>query len=210
MVSDDPPRRYATRLSPAERRPLLLDAALAVIVEHGYRGATLAAVAERAGVTKPVIYSVFEDRAAFLAALLEREEQRALAAIAAAIPELDGRDLADPARLRRTVAEGVSALLRAVRDDPAPWRLILADSDTTPEAVERRIGRHREQIHAAVESLVAGGLAAAGDRDLDAGLLAHALFAAVERFVRMAAEAPDAIDPARAGRVVAALLPSPA
>lgn len=191
-----------------ERRTELLDAALEVVVVRGFAGATLDAVAARAGVTKPVIYSAFTDRDAFFAALLDREEQRAMVAVTAAMPDLAGLATATPARLRATVADGVAGLIRAVRHDPAPWRLILTDPAVTPPAVARRIRRDRGLILDAVEALVERGLAIAGIRRLDPELLAHALFAAVERLVRLAAERPDIITPERAGSTIAALLPA--
>lgn len=190
----------------AERRPELLDAALSVIVERGYRGATLDAVAARAGVTKPVIYSVFSNRDAFFAALLDREEQRALTAIAAAMPASGALAGSDRAALRRSVATGIAGLLRAVEHDPSPWRLILAATEATPGPVRERIHRDRGLIYEGVHRLVADGLAAAGADGLDAGLLAHALFGAVERLIRLAAEKPGVVDPDRAGDVIVALL----
>lgn len=190
-------RRYAARLTAEERRPQLLDAALAVIVEHGYAGATLGAIAERAGVTKPVIYSVFANREAFFAALLDREEARALAAIGAAMPEL--ADGATP----RVVAAGVEGLLRAIQADPQPWRLIFTESGATPDAVRSRVARDRATIHTGLTALIAQGYGAR--LELDPALVAHALFAAVESFTRLAAA--EGVDPAAAGAVVAALLP---
>ena len=47
----------------ASTRQALLDAALEVFGAKGYRGASLQEVAERAGVTKPTVYSYFEGKA---------------------------------------------------------------------------------------------------------------------------------------------------
>lgn len=198
-----PSRRYAPRLPPEERRPLLLDAALEVIAERGYAGASLAAIAERAGVTKPVIYDVFGDRATFLAALLDREETRALETITAAMPSL--RDATTPAGLSRAIASGVASLLRAIAEEPARWRLVLHESDATPEPMRRRIARDREVVLAGLRAVVGQGLAALGREDLDPALSAHALFAMVERFARMAADGAPDLDPDAAGEVVAAM-----
>jgi AcrR family transcriptional regulator len=67
------------RMSKAERRAQLLDTALDMVREEGTDALTLARVAERAGVTKPVAYQHFETRAGLLVALYERmdEEPRA-------------------------------------------------------------------------------------------------------------------------------------
>ena len=93
-------RPYAPRLPPAERREQLLDAALEVLDEHGYAGATMEAIARAAGVTKPVVYDVFGKRTDLLMALLAREEARALAEIAAAMPSEPARDPEDAGRRR--------------------------------------------------------------------------------------------------------------
>jgi AcrR family transcriptional regulator len=68
-------RRYAPRMPPAQRREQLIDAALEVILEHGYGKVSIEAVARTAGVTRPVVYDHFPDLARLLHALVEREER---------------------------------------------------------------------------------------------------------------------------------------
>src|SRR5438309_6882950 len=43
-------RRYAPRMPPAQRREQLIDAALGVILDHGYGGVSIEAIARTAGV----------------------------------------------------------------------------------------------------------------------------------------------------------------
>jgi AcrR family transcriptional regulator len=64
------PRR--TRLSAAERRETILRAAAGVFAEAGYRAAKVSDVAERVGVTEPVIFQNFGSKAALFAAVVER------------------------------------------------------------------------------------------------------------------------------------------
>ena len=64
------PRR--TRLSAAERRETILDAAAGVFAEAGYRAAKVSDVAERVGVTEPVIFQNFGSKAALFAAVVQR------------------------------------------------------------------------------------------------------------------------------------------
>ncbi len=52
-------RPYAPRLPPEQRREQLLDAALCLIVERGYAGVSIEAVARIAGITRPVVYDHF-------------------------------------------------------------------------------------------------------------------------------------------------------
>ncbi|RYI99905.1 MAG: TetR/AcrR family transcriptional regulator, partial [Actinomycetales bacterium] len=52
-------RPRAAHLGPEARRPLVLDAALQVWNDLGAAGVTMAAVAEQAQVSKPVLYECF-------------------------------------------------------------------------------------------------------------------------------------------------------
>ena len=65
----------------------MLDAALEQFVEHGYRGTSMEAIAEAAGVSKPVVYECYPSKEKLFRALLEREEQRLGEAVAAALPK---------------------------------------------------------------------------------------------------------------------------
>jgi AcrR family transcriptional regulator len=64
------PRR--TRLPAAERRETILSAAAEVFAEAGYRAAKVSDVAERVGVTEPVIFQNFGSKAGLFAAVVER------------------------------------------------------------------------------------------------------------------------------------------
>ena len=61
-----------TRLSGAERRETILRAAAQVFAESGYNAAKVSEVAERIGVTEPVIFQNFGSKAALFAAVVER------------------------------------------------------------------------------------------------------------------------------------------
>src|SRR6185503_15979671 len=86
-------RPYAPRLLPEQRREQLLDIVLDVIDTDGVAAVSMDAVARRAGVTRPVVYSQFADANAMLRASLDREERRALAQILDAMPAPGDDDL---------------------------------------------------------------------------------------------------------------------
>lgn len=65
----------------AHRIEALLDAAAAVVVEHGIEHLTTALVAERAGASIGTVYRYFPDRVAVLVALAERNLERMRIAI---------------------------------------------------------------------------------------------------------------------------------
>src|SRR5947209_18527619 len=98
-LESKPRRRYAPRMPPAQRREHLLDATLTVILEHGYSGVSIEAVARAAGVTRPVVYDHFPNLGRLLHALVEREERLALAQLEHVVPE-DAARLEPPALLR--------------------------------------------------------------------------------------------------------------
>lgn len=64
-----------TRARGEERRAEILRAALEVIAERGYRGATLGAVAERVGLTQQGLLHHFPTKEALLVAVLEERDQ---------------------------------------------------------------------------------------------------------------------------------------
>ncbi|WP_455926707.1 TetR/AcrR family transcriptional regulator [Pseudomonas capeferrum] len=94
MSSDQSPAPRR-RLSRDDRLRQLLDVAWQLVREEGTDALTLGHLAELAGVTKPVVYDHFGDRAGLLAALYEdfdaRQNQVFAAAIEASEPSLDDR-----------------------------------------------------------------------------------------------------------------------
>ena len=83
----------ARKLPKAERRDQLLDTALAIVRDEGTDALTLARVAERAGVSKPVAYEHFGTRSGLLIALCQRLDTQQIDATRAALdrapPTLD-------------------------------------------------------------------------------------------------------------------------
>ncbi|MDY6796372.1 MAG: TetR/AcrR family transcriptional regulator [Actinomycetota bacterium] len=60
------------RLPASERRKIILDAAMRTFVEYGYQGAYMETIAERADVTKPILYRHFPSKLSLLIALLDQ------------------------------------------------------------------------------------------------------------------------------------------
>jgi AcrR family transcriptional regulator len=132
------PRKRAAHLGPERRRPQVLDAALALFLEHGYDGTSMAAVADAAGVTKPVVYACFPGKDELFRALLRREDERILGEIQSAF---ETADLSDP---EATLIEGFTGFLRAVAASPEVYKLIFLGEGGGNMAVARRIQRGRE------------------------------------------------------------------
>jgi AcrR family transcriptional regulator len=153
-------RERAAHLGPARRRPLVLDAALRLFVADGYNGTSMDAIAEAAGVTKPVVYDCYPSKQELFRALLQREERRLLASVEDAMPSEISFD--DPEGL---LADGFAALLRAAAADPDSWRVVFDSEHGAEPAIVRRVRRARATIVARIEALVEPYLGEVGAKD---------------------------------------------
>ena len=186
-------RKYAPRLPPGQRREQLLDGALALIAGGGFDALTMEAVARRAGVTKPVVYELYANRAEVLDALLRREAERATAQVLDAI-----RGAAPAARSPEDVYTGaVRAFVNAVVTAPDRWRLVLVPPEGTPPEFRRQVELVRARVLAQVNDLADLGVRATGDPGLDAELLGHAMLALAEMAGRLAVTDPGRFTPDR-------------
>ena len=75
------------RLQSSARRDALLDAAVALVRAKGVQQVSMEAVAERAGVSRPLVYKHFANRDGLLAAAYRREASTLHAALAAEVAE---------------------------------------------------------------------------------------------------------------------------
>jgi TetR/AcrR family transcriptional regulator len=66
------------RMTAAERREAILDAAVEEIAAHGYAGATTAHVARRAGISQPYVFRFFATKKELYIAVLDRCTDRLL------------------------------------------------------------------------------------------------------------------------------------
>lgn len=175
-------RPRAAHLGPERRRPLVLDAARALFVEHGYRATSMEGIADAAGVTKPVVYKCYPNKQELFRALLEREEQRLLEAIRAALPtELDPRDL------EAMFTAGFSALFVAAQSEPDSWRIVFLSEHGSEPAVARRVRRARAAVVARLTEMAEPMLASMDvtDAPRKAPVLAELVTSVAEGGVRL-------------------------
>lgn len=185
-------RRYAPRMAPSERREQVLDAALRVIVEQGYEGVSIEAIARGAGVTRPVIYDHFPNLGTLLKALILREERFALDELDQVIPDPAPED---PAQL---LAAGVRRFLDSVVARPATWRIILAPLDGTPVIVREHVETNRRRILARLETLVRWGVGSDPESEaVDIELAARSILAVAEEAGRHVLADSDQFPPER-------------
>ena len=139
-------RTRAEHLGPERRRPQVLDTALEIAAHNGVAGVTIAAIAQRMGVTRPVVYACYGGRGEILAALLDREAELALTGLLAALPPRQADNLEE-----RFVA-GFRAFLVAVRERPETWRIIFA-ADQNP-VLAAAVTRGRAQLAGRVATVM--------------------------------------------------------
>lgn len=192
------PRRRAAHLGPERRRPELLDAGLRLFLERGYDGTSMQAVAEEAGVTKPVVYAAFTSKDDLFRALLAREEERILAEIQGAFADAD---LTDP---ETTLIDGFTGFLGAVGESPDVYKLIFLGEGGGNAAVARRIQRGRQAQIDALSLLAKRWLDARGGRraanEKKARLLGNAIAGLAESGARLLLSGEDDWTPETLGR----------
>jgi AcrR family transcriptional regulator len=105
------------RVSRAERERQILDAAIAVFSERGYANASMDAVAERVGVTKPVVYTHFGSKEGLLLAAVSWIRAALLEATSAAAFSTD-----EPEEMLR---RGTLAFFRFLDQRAAAFSLLL-------------------------------------------------------------------------------------
>ncbi len=189
MTSTAAPKRrrpYAARVPAEERRTQLLDAALGIVVRDGYDKLSIDAIAREAGVTRPVVYGVFDGLGDLLSVLLDRQQQRALEELAPLLVagfDQDVEAIDQLPELIRVVAE-------AIARDPVTWRPILVAPQGMPEAVRARIDEDRQRVREVLASMI-GVAFASRNVQPDVEVLSHALVAVLEHFARLLIEEPD-------------------
>jgi len=189
-------------MPPAQRREQLIDAALSVILEQGYSGVSIEAVARTAGVTRPVVYDHFPNLGRLLHALVEREERYALEQLEAVVPA-DAGSL-EPAEL---LVAGVRRFLEAVASRPATWRIILLPLDGTPEIVRDHVETNRARTQERIERLVRWATQRPEiPSDLDIELTARAIRSLGEEAGRTLLTDPERYSPERYAEFVTSLM----
>jgi AcrR family transcriptional regulator len=166
-------------MSAEERREQLLAVTTQLVVERGFQGVSIENVAQRAGITRAVVYQHFGQLQGLLEAVVERETSRALAQVSETT--LENLSDGDP---RELMLESLRAYLSAVRDHPTTWRFVLMPPIGAPEVLRKRIDQGRGTVLAQMAQAVQPLLAAEGQPS-DAELTAHVLSAISDEYARL-------------------------
>ena len=143
-MSDARPR--SARLPRHERRRQLLDAALEVFVSQGYHAAAMDEIAERAGVSKPVLYQHFPSKLELYLALLDQSVDELLETVRDALRSTDDN--------RQRVAATFSAYFEYVESEGQAFRLVFESDLSNEAAVRERLERGQQECAEMISQMV--------------------------------------------------------
>jgi AcrR family transcriptional regulator len=158
-----------TRLPRSARRKQLLAAAQDVFVAQGYHAAAMDDIAERAGVSKPVLYQHFPGKLELYLALLDKHCDEIVAKVQAA--------MAATADNKERVRGAVTAYFDFVDHDSEAFRLVFESDLRNEPAVRERVERVERGCVAAITDTIISDTGVSKER---AELLASGLVGAAE------------------------------
>jgi AcrR family transcriptional regulator len=164
------------RLSSPERRAAILDAALHLFAEKGFRGTTTRELAARVGVSEPVLYEHFRAKSDLYTAIIEEKSQRAR--------EMVG-DLTELERRLDTRAffEHLGlAIIRSMESDALFTRLLLFSALEGHELKDLFYERHSAAFLASVSGYIERRIADGSMRQVDPVLAARSFFGMIAHF----------------------------
>ncbi|MEA2476504.1 MAG: hypothetical protein QOF16_1140 [Actinomycetota bacterium] len=106
-------------MSGRERREQLLDIGRSIFGEKGYEAASIEEIAQRAGISKPVVYEHFGGKEGLYAVVVDRETSKLLDRITAAL---------DADHPRVMLEQSARAFLTYVEEEPDGFRVLVRDS----------------------------------------------------------------------------------
>lgn len=108
-----------TRMTGQERRAQLLDVGRRVFAERGFEAASVEEIAQRAKITKPIVYEHFSGKEGLYAVIVDREVEGLLQRITKALT-------ADHPRAK--LEQAALAFLTYIEEEPEGFRILVRDS----------------------------------------------------------------------------------
>jgi AcrR family transcriptional regulator len=133
-------------------------------------------------VTKPVVYECFPNKDELLLALLDREEQRLMAAISQSLPSNLVSD-----NVEAVIAAALTAFLAGAAQAPNSWRVVFDSGWRSGSVVAERVRRVREMVISQLCVLVRQSMVRSGVEDIDrkAPVVAELIATVFESCARM-------------------------
>ncbi|MGB8649049.1 MAG: TetR/AcrR family transcriptional regulator [Mycobacteriales bacterium] len=192
-TSSDVPAR-GQRLPRPARRKQLLGAAQEVFVAQGYHAAAMDDIAERAGVSKPVLYQHFPGKLELYLALLDEH--------AAGLVKRVRTALASTTDNRQRVAASVAAYFDFVDGDGEGFRLVFESDLRNDPSVRERVERMTQDCVDAITETIAHDT---GFRSEEAQLLSVGLTGMAEIGARWWLSSEDRVPKERAVELLVGL-----
>jgi AcrR family transcriptional regulator len=169
---------------PRERREqLILDVAGQVFARAGYESAPMDEIADRAGVSKPMLYTYFGSKEGLYLAYIERAGGELLERLVGAKPV----DRSPASMLRARITE----FLSFVEEHGDGWRVLFRELGSTRPFAER-VADLRERIAGAIRIMVQEGTSDCSDSPRPAAdAIAHALVGAGESLANWWLDHPE-------------------
>lgn len=146
MTMSSAARTRNPRLARSARRTQLLGAAQEVFVRSGYHYAAMDEIAERAGVSKPVLYQHFPSKLDLYLALLDQHTGALVDAVKDALASTHDNKL--------RVAATIAAYFEFVDRDGEPFRLVFESDLTNEAAVRERVEEVTERCAEAIAEVI--------------------------------------------------------
>jgi AcrR family transcriptional regulator len=127
-----------------QRREQLIGVARDLFADQGYEATSMEEIAERAKVSKPVVYEHFKSKEGIYAVIIDREVRSLVDRIKAAL---------SPGHPRRTIVRAVDTFLEYIEEEQAGFRILVRDA---PDGSGRgSLPSVLDEIAQAVEELLA-------------------------------------------------------
>lgn len=134
------------RLPRSARRAQLLAAAQAVFVDRGYHAAGMDEIADRAGVSKPVLYQHFPGKRDLYLALLDSADEQIVAEVLTSMKSSSDN--------RERVTATISAYFAFVDREGGAYRLVFESDLVNDPQVRSRIAQVQEHCAQAVAEVI--------------------------------------------------------
>jgi AcrR family transcriptional regulator len=174
-VSESDPMAVApVRLARARRREALLDAAAALIVADGVEMVSMERVADRAGVSRPLVYKHFANRGEMLTAVYRREATILHSELSSKV-----RATAGVEDMYRTL---VRAAFRASSERGRLFRALRSAGAWNPDLRQEQEARDRQTVRFFAERAVAEFGVPAADAEAATAMLLTALESVLSQY----------------------------
>jgi AcrR family transcriptional regulator len=140
-------RRRGIRMPRKARRAQLLDAALEVFVAQGYHSAAMDDIADRAGVSKPVLYQHFPSKLELYLALLDQTCDTVIEAVRKALES-------SPDNNKQRVQATVDVFYAYVANAGGAFRLVFESDLVNEPAVRERVDRVTHECAGSIADVI--------------------------------------------------------